>query len=200
MIMRCSAILALLLLAPTAALAHDGNEHFGVAGSTGTQMCAALQAADAQEGERVAVIDPNPPQRVRWATLEHPETDACAAWQRGADLSGRVFVLRLAPVAGDGDGDGDGFIGIVVRGASGISVRHAKVVARIDRGTALRFRSCTSSEGLHLSAWPSPKISGRPFWHSYVYLGYDVEPTCSEAETRDAASAPDPAARAGTAR
>jgi hypothetical protein len=196
MIMRCGAILALLLLAPTAALAHDGNEYFGVAGSTGTQMCAALQAADAHVGERVAVIDPNPPQRVRWATLEPDPTGACAAWQLGADLPGQVFVLRIAASTGEDAG----FIGIVVRGAKDIAPDRAKVVVRIDGATVLHFLSCTSSEGLHLSAWHSPKISGRPFWHSYVYLGYDVEPTCSEAETRDAASAPDPAAREGTAR
>ena len=195
MTMRRSAILAFLSLVPAVALAH-GNERLGVAGSAGTQMCAALQATDARAGERVAVVDPNPPQRVRWATLEPSATDACATWQRGADLPGRVFVLRFVPAMANEEG----FVGIVVRGATSVAVRHEKVVARFAGGSTLHFLGCTSSEGLHLSAWPSASISGRPRWHRYVYLGYDVERTCSEAEMRDAASAPDPAARAGTAR
>lgn len=43
------------------------------------------------------------------------------------------------------------------------------------------LRSCTSSEGVHLTAWQGR----RRVWHTYVYLGYDVEPTCESAETRD---------------
>ena len=181
--MRRLAWLACLAMLPQCAMAHGGGDRFGVAGSRGAQRCAALQAADAQAGERVAVVDPNPPQRVRWARLEPDATGACAAWQAAAaDLPGRVFVLRFAPATDDGAGS----IGIVVRGAKRIALEHAKAVVRIDGATTLRFRSCTSSEGLHLSAWPSAKVAGWPSWHAYVYLGYDVEPTCTEVETRDA--------------
>ena len=192
---RVACLLCLALL-PQFAMAGAGNERLGVAGTSGKQVCAALQAAGAHAGERVAVVDPTPPQRVRWATLEPDATGACATWRSAADLPGRVFVLRLAAATGDDAG----FIGIVVRGARGIALEGAKAVVRIDNATALHFLGCTSSEGLHLSAWPSASISGRPFWHGYVYLGYDVEPTCSDAGTRDAASVQGPAVRAGTAR
>jgi len=192
--MRRAACLWCLAMLSQFAMAQDGSERLGIAGTSGKQACVALKAADAHAGERVAVVDPDPPQRVRWATLERDATDACPAWQRRTDLPGRIFVLRPAP------GGGEGFIGIVVRGAKGIALRNTKAIVRIDGGTALRFRSCTSSEGLHLSAWPSAGVAGRASWHGYVYLGYDVEPTCTDAEMRDAASASTRAARAGTAR
>jgi len=43
----------------------------------------------------------------------------------------------------------------------------------------LRFRQCASNEGLHLTAWRGNHRT----WHEYWYLGYDVEPNCSEKET-----------------
>lgn len=42
------------------------------------------------------------------------------------------------------------------------------------------FHSCTSSEGLHLTVWDGAYGASTRKWHSYYYLGYDVEPTCSE--------------------
>jgi hypothetical protein len=42
----------------------------------------------------------------------------------------------------------------------------------------LSFRVCTSGEGLHLTAWVGPPITGRRVWHRYYYLGYDVDPNC----------------------
>ena len=180
--MRRVALLAFLAMLPRFATAHGGNEHLGIAGGPGAQMCAVLQAADAHVGERVVVVDPSLPQRVLRATLEPDATGACATWQDAADLPGRAFVLRFAPAMDDDAG----FIGIVVRGAKRIALRHANAVVRVDGNTTLRFRSCTSSEGVHLSAWPSNRLEGRPFWHAYAYLGYDVDPACSEAETRDA--------------
>jgi len=44
-------------------------------------------------------------------------------------------------------------------------------------GSAHSFHSCTSAEGLHLTVWDG--ASSRK-WHRYYYLGYDVEPTCTE--------------------
>jgi hypothetical protein len=46
------------------------------------------------------------------------------------------------------------------------------------------FRFCTSSEGVHLTLWDGTPASGRREWHRYVYVGYDLDPTCSEAETK----------------
>ncbi len=47
-------------------------------------------------------------------------------------------------------------------------------------GVLERFRSCASTEGLHLTAWSGPVLSGLRRWHYYHYVGYDMEPTCTE--------------------
>lgn len=39
---------------------------------------------------------------------------------------------------------------------------------------ALRLERCAGSEGLHFTVLRD----GTPFWHEYVYLGYDIEPSC----------------------
>jgi hypothetical protein len=49
----------------------------------------------------------------------------------------------------------------------------------------ITFRSCTSMEGLHLFAASDVGLKGKTVWHSYYYLGYDVEPTCKEADFKN---------------
>lgn len=56
----------------------------------------------------------------------------------------------------------------------------------VDRdGIAETFRTCTSVEGIHLTAWAGEPLRGRRLWHYYHYVGYDMEPSCSEAEVSD---------------
>ena len=49
----------------------------------------------------------------------------------------------------------------------------------------LSFRSCTSTEGLHFSAWSGTRPKGQQVWRRYFYLGYDVEPTCAERDFKE---------------
>jgi hypothetical protein len=49
-------------------------------------------------------------------------------------------------------------------------------------GTPEHFRMCSSTEGLHLTIWSGEPLVGTRRWHFYYYLGYDVEPDCSEAD------------------
>lgn len=46
----------------------------------------------------------------------------------------------------------------------------------------IRFRYCASTEGLHATAWAGTPIKSSRRWHAYYYLGYNVDPTCTEAE------------------
>ena len=48
-------------------------------------------------------------------------------------------------------------------------------------GTIFILRQCASSEGLHLTVWKGAER----VWHDYYALGYDVEPTCTDEETRE---------------
>jgi hypothetical protein len=49
----------------------------------------------------------------------------------------------------------------------------------------LSFRSCTSTEGLHFSAWSGMRPKEQLVWQRYYYLGYDVEPTCVERDVKE---------------
>lgn len=52
-------------------------------------------------------------------------------------------------------------------------------------GTIEQFRICTSNEGLHFTVWSGLPLRGPRRWHRYHYLGYDVEPTCTEQDYKD---------------
>jgi hypothetical protein len=46
------------------------------------------------------------------------------------------------------------------------------------------FHSCTSADGVHLTAWDGAKpLEGQRLWHQYYYLGQDLISTCTSAET-----------------
>lgn len=47
------------------------------------------------------------------------------------------------------------------------------------------FRVCASREGLHFSVWSSKPLDGARRWHAYYYLGYDVEPDCTDRDYAD---------------
>jgi len=65
---------------------------------------------------------------------------------------------------------------------------------RIDSGAdggTKAVKVCTSMEGVHFTIWAGPRASGTLLYHRYVPLGYDVVPSCTQAEVRDPATAPD---------
>jgi hypothetical protein len=47
------------------------------------------------------------------------------------------------------------------------------------------FRSCASTEGLHLTVWRGRPLKGKRTWHRYYYLGYYVEADCTDADYKD---------------
>jgi hypothetical protein len=45
------------------------------------------------------------------------------------------------------------------------------------------FKTCTSSEGVHLTVWTGSPDNGIRRWHAYYHVSYDTEPTCTAGET-----------------
>jgi hypothetical protein len=45
------------------------------------------------------------------------------------------------------------------------------------------FSSCAGGEGVNLLVWNGLPRQGTLEWHRYYYLGYDVEATCTDADT-----------------
>jgi hypothetical protein len=55
------------------------------------------------------------------------------------------------------------------------------VMADIDSDqTKEYFRMCNSKEGVHLTIWSRGPLRGKCKWHSYYYLGYDMESDCTK--------------------
>jgi hypothetical protein len=70
--------------------------------------------------------------------------------------------------------------------ASRFVKRGDSVTADVDGdGTPESFRSCASSEGLHLTVWSGKPLEGKLRWHEYYYLGYDVEADCTAKDIGD---------------
>lgn len=160
-------------------------------GRTGP-LCLHHEGVALAAGTVVWLVQPDTPQSVARAV---PGTGVCGAWP---DLAEKALV-PLRPIAGALDGTRLSIA--VVAPARKPVARGGRVEADLDGdGVPERFRACTSSEGVHLTIWSGQPLTGRLRWHRYVYLGYDVDPTCAAAETGEpvpGAALGRPAAAAG---
>lgn len=85
-----------------------------------------------------------------------------------------------------------GIDGAVLSGTIGLGVAGAGDRCRISNGAVQcdlepgaapqSFRVCASHEGLHFSVWSGKPLEGARRWHAYYYLGYDVEPDCTNGD------------------
>jgi hypothetical protein len=144
----------------------------GVAASGPGTPCVAFEGTTkaVESGTAVTLVFPEQPQRIETARVGEARSD-CDVLARG-DVAGSYHTLLTDRPLGQG-----GWVAIAVTGEVRLENGHA--TAELD-GAAPRetFRACTSTEGLHLTAWSG----GKRVWHAYFLLGYDVEPSCSDAE------------------
>lgn len=83
-----------------------------------------------------------------------------------------------------------GFDSEVLTGVIGVGVANADGQCRLSGGAvrcdleadspAQSFRVCASREALHFSIWTGEPLEGEQRWRVYYYLGYDLEPDCTE--------------------
>lgn len=138
----------------------------GVAAAGPGAPCVAFDGAAAvPPGTRITLVFPEQPQRIATARIGDARAD-CSVLAQG-DVGGSYHPLTLDRAADHA------WVAIAVAGE--VTLENGHATAELD-GTAPRetFRMCTSTEGLHLTAWSG----GKRVWHSYFLLGYDVEPTC----------------------
>ncbi len=140
----------------------------GIAYSTDQgERCASLDAADLPPGTRVKLVIVAP---ARYKLNESTLAGPCAAAPFAS--VGHAYALAGAPTAP--------FVGFALLGQPVIKVSGDQLTADLDRdGVGETFRQCTSHEGVHLTVWSGD----RRRWHGYHYLGYDTEPSCSDAES-----------------
>ncbi len=129
-------------------------------------------------GTAVQVVRLSSPQTVAEARVLAGR--ACLDGAAGP-VQGRLVALDLGEVALEA---GEVAIG-VVDPPRPVEVHEGQAGVELEGdGVPLRFRACTAAEGLHLTAWSGKPLEGPRRWHAYHYLGYDVEPTCREADWR----------------
>lgn len=128
---------------------------FGVAGWMAGGVPCVTFREEVDPGTRVTVTHFEP-DRVRLMTVGALLAGTC---HESAQLTG--FSYALDPEGGAPGAD----VGIAVIGSA----------------EKLSFRVCASAEGLHLTAWSGLER----VWHAYYYSGYDLDPDCTDPETRD---------------
>jgi hypothetical protein len=62
-----------------------------------------------------------------------------------------------------------------------VSVRDGRVESDLDGDAAMEsFRVCNSAENVHFMVWTGSPAQGTPRWRGTFYVGYDMDPNCSD--------------------
>jgi len=151
----------------------------GIAVEKASHSCLYISNAALSPGQRVQLVAASTPQATGEAEIVGKGDEACQ--DPGQEQPG---VSRYSlKVTG----------GILRRGGPAFAIAHFShplkstedgVTADLeDDGQLEYFRTCTSSEGVHLTIWKGTPFRGIRTWHTYYYLGYDVTPNCTDSET-----------------
>ncbi len=167
-----------ILLSMAVSVGAGPASNAGVVFSSAGETCLALSGAPLPVGSVVTVVLPDVPQRVLGATVEGP-LDSCEMMTRSG-VVGPFYRLALQGRVPDGP-----LLGVAAVGAPRPIA--ADGLARLTWGQFKHasVRSCTSREGLHLTIWEGEPLKTRRLWHHYWYLGYDVEPSCVDADVEE---------------
>jgi hypothetical protein len=166
--------LILMLLIALSLKCFANDETFGIAVSTKEGICASFGESHPKIGSTITIIETQSPQYFIEGTLT-AETESCINLQN-AQISGPYFTVSTFKKINTP------FVGLVVHGGKKFSNIDNEVLLSTSSEKQVYFRSCTSSEGVHMSAWLDEPLKGERLWHLYYYLGYDLESTCEVSE------------------
>lgn len=175
--------------------AFDWDRQLGVVAVTEGAPCLRIANRDLQPGTSLLLVSTDTPQRTR-QTQVGAQATSCPGESPAPDLA----FYRL-PIAAE-DAAGELWVAVIDRVAGNPAADGAVQVDVDLDGTPEQFRGCTSGEGVHLTAWSGAPLASPRRWEYYHYLGYDVEPSCVEAdyaETQPETAIPELAAETCTA-
>lgn len=172
--MRRIGTLAIGLVLGSTAVAQAVPSYGVVDIAAGPQACLIMSGPKLTPGARLLVVVDNP-QIAFEATVRAVRDSACAA---NSLVQGTSYAIDLGDSLTAGPD-----LGVAVLAAGSKIVRQGKhaLVRTSGYRTPLRIATCAAGEGIHLTAWRGSKR----VWHEYFYLGYDLEPDCTEAETQE---------------
>jgi hypothetical protein len=170
----------LILVSITFVMQTAAAGSIGVAAAAGDgRICAAMSAPALAPGAALTLIQADGAQSLLYASVVRA-IPGCERLER-ALVPGPYYLAQLSGVkTADAAALWVALSGKLPtrRVASGISVRLSPVYPHV------QVRSCTSREGVHLTAWSGTPLSTQRLWHQYYYLGYDVEPSCDHRDSR----------------
>jgi hypothetical protein len=142
------------------------------------QICVALPGPRVASGAVVTIVETDSPQSA-FETIIERAVPSCEVLER-ALISGPFYLApRPKGIASGPRGPLVAFVGRVSSRDAG----SGRLALRLsERDSNAQVRSCTSLEGVHLTVWAGEPLKSRQLWHAYYYLGYDVEPSCQDAD------------------
>lgn len=149
------------------------------------EICFAIPNSTLAVGNRITLVAPNKRQATGTAVISRKLASSCSP---NPATSEGLFFYTLRVTTGHhrffGNSPSAPYVGIV--GSFRSVTRKGKVSIDADGdGQRESFRTCTSSEGIHLTVWTGVPLKGKRRWHSYYYLGYDTVPTCKEGDYKE---------------
>ncbi len=147
--------------------------------SSGTFVCFSSRDTTLRVGTRATIVFTGFPQH---SAVGHIRSRGKLPCIPGAPMPPMDSVQYVAEMPRD-TSDRFGIPVIVLGPVPEPQQRADTVTIAIEPGKPpIHFRVCASSEGLHATAWAGEPLVSPRRWHAYYYLGYDVDPTCSESE------------------
>jgi hypothetical protein len=173
--------LLFLLALPAAKAEFRFTSQVGIAFAKSGKVCLAIHRRSFVAGSRITLVLLQDTQSIAEAEVLRPADNACPSPDEG-DRDLRRYEIRMLKGSLELS-----TLAIAVFASSRPFSKHGNsVTADVDGdGTPESFRSCASSEGLHLTVWSGKPLEGKLRWHQYYYLGYDVESDCTAKDIGD---------------
>jgi hypothetical protein len=175
---------ALAVLLSTACHKSQGTPSFNYARNVGVavrkadRFCLDIHSNSLSSSQRIKFISTSTPPSTGEAEIVRQLDQSCAGAQ--SEVGQNHYEFRV--ISGSLERGAPAFVLVDFAGA--LNTTGTAVAADLNADGQLDFfRSCTSSEGVHLTIWQGKPLIGIRKWHSYYYLGFDVEPTCTPADT-----------------
>ncbi len=152
---------------------------FGTAVKMSDHICFSSQNPSLQPKNSVTLVTPSEPQSIAQAEVIQSSSTPCPG-VRNENPAPFNYDLHLL----NGKVESNMPLIAVLAGSRQFKLLASQVQAVLEGYTKpVLFRSCTSADGVHLTAWQGTPLEGERVWHEYYYLGQDLEPTCTNKDT-----------------
>ncbi|MDB5764558.1 MAG: hypothetical protein JWQ21_3553 [Herminiimonas sp.] len=137
----------------------------------GKNGCASVDSKTVTVGMPVNIVVLSKPQRILNGIVESKSSAECTRFFQSSKSAAFYDITitrgKFEPHE----------LGVAVLSTVALTqTKAADVTAELDQ-ESYRFHECSSNEGIHVAVRSrSGKV--QTVWHDYIYLGYDVEPTC----------------------